>query len=379
MTRDSPWDDEPAPLPASGMQALATLVGDGAFTGSASARFHAIFFRPRNPRDYHAASRARRGVALIHSLFTMIHYPAGLRRAKLSTMRWITLLAMGVLTACAEDTPKAPALAEPGHQVFLNHMYTVLDQETFTALGSEPFMSDLFAATVTRTVEADGESWTGLYVWGEVSYLEFFPPSIVDEVGDSGVAFGVETPGALERLAERARATGIEVETDERLADVDGELIPWFRWAAAKRSSEVIEIDDWVMEYQPEYMAYIQDPAPAVPGDISRRTYLSDLVRPEQLMRHVSRVRFAMPRAEREAFARSALAYEWTVRRDGEAIIAEGPEATSIEVVADDTKRGLLELTIELTRKPEVYRELQLGNSTLMIGPDEWAVWRFDI
>jgi hypothetical protein len=126
-------------------------------------------------------------------------------------------------------------------------------------------------------------------------------------------------------------------------------------------------------------MEYVQEPAPAVPGDISRRTYLSALFRQEQLMRHVSRVRFAMPPAEREAFARSALAYEWKVRREGEVIIAADPEATTIEIVGDDTKRGLVELTIELTRKPDAYRELQLGHSTLMVGPDEWAVWRFDL
>jgi hypothetical protein len=141
----------------------------------------------------------------------------------------------------------------------------------------------------------------------------------------------------------------------------------------------VIELDDWVMEYQPEFMAYLLEPAPAVPDDISRRTYLSKAFRQDQLMRHVSRVRFAMPPAERDMFARSALAYEWEVRREGETIVAEGPEATTIEVVGDDTKRGLVELTIELTRKPDAYRELQLGHSTLMVGPDEWAVWRFDI
>lgn len=292
-------------------------------------------------------------------------------------MRSIALIALGLLTACTEDTPTT--LAGPGDQAFLNHVYTVLDQETFAAIGNEPFMRDLFAATYSKTIEADGESWTGLYVNGEVSYLEFFEPSIADEVGDSGVAFGVETPGAIDRLAGRARTAGFDVETGERVAELDGELIPWFRWAAVKRSSEVIELDDWVMEYQPEYMAYGTEPAPAVPGDISRRTYLSPKFRQEQLMRHLSRVRFAMPPAERDAFVRSALAYEWTVRREGEAIVARGPEATTIEVVGDDTKQGLVELTIELTHKPEAYRELQLGHSTLMVGPDEWAVWRFDI
>ena len=96
-------------------------------------------------------------------------------------------------------------------------------------------------------------------------------------------------------------------------------------------------------------------------------------------MRHLSRLRFAMPPAERDAFVRSLLAYEWKVRRDGEAIVAEGPEATTIEVVGDDTRQGLLELTIELTRKPEAYHELQLGHSTLTVGPDERAIWRFDM
>ena len=49
-----------------------------------------------------------------------------------------------------------------------------------------------------------------------------------------------------------------------------------------------------------------------------------------------------MPAPER------ARAYGWNVRRDGPTIVAEGPEATTIELVEDSAKHGLLELTIDL-------------------------------
>jgi hypothetical protein len=63
-----------------------------------------------------------------------------------------------------------------------------------------------------------------------------------------------------------------------------------------------------------------------------------------------------------------------TVRRDGEAIVAEGPEATTIEIVGGSAKHGLVELTTEVTRKLGAPRELHIGHSTLIVGPDVRAV-----
>ena len=283
------------------------------------------------------------------------------------------MLAMTFLVACTKAAPpELDTPASPGDQVFLNHVYTVLDSETFEAIRHEPFVSDGFAATESQTTQSDGSSWTGFYLYGDVSYLELFEPEGAGEaVGDSGIGFGVETPGAIDRLATRAQADGYVIEVDDSTAEVDGEQIPWFRSAEVKGATAASPLSEWVMEYQPEYMTYGLGLAPTEPVDISRRTYLSSKFRVGQLMQRLRSVRLAMPPEDREAFAVAALLYGWTLRRDGEAIVADGPEATTIEIVGDSEKHGLVELTIGLARKPEAQREIQIGHSTLIIGPDE--------
>jgi hypothetical protein len=246
----------------------------------------------------------------------------------------------------------------PNDTVFLNHVFGVLDEETFAAVRGDRYVRDVFAATRERTTQADGREWTGFYLYGEETYVELFGPhSMKDaEVGSGGIGFGVEAPAAAERLAKKH---GLKIEDVTRTTPTG--KVPWFKSVSPAGQDDAL-LSTWVMEY-------VGKP------DITRHAYLADRQQPGRLLRGVRRARFLVPTRDRDEFARAAGMYGWKVSRDGEAVIASGPSST-IEVAADPQARGLVELDLDLAPGAEPH-EVRLDHSVLTVGAGG-ATWKFE-
>ena len=94
--------------------------------------------------------------------------------------------------------------------VYLNHVYRVLDTETFRAADASEYLRTEFAPFERRTTKSGDDSWTGLYFYGESTYFEFLAadPKRDRPVGQSGVAFGIEEAGgsaAVRKALDGAR------------------------------------------------------------------------------------------------------------------------------------------------------------------------------
>jgi hypothetical protein len=57
--------------------------------------------------------------------------------------------------------------------VFLNHFYIALDEATYQALRQSPEIA-AFAGIEERHTVAGSRSWSGFYVYGRQTYMEFF-------------------------------------------------------------------------------------------------------------------------------------------------------------------------------------------------------------
>src|SRR5215471_19928930 len=135
--------------------------------------------------------------------------------------------------------------------VYLNHFYLTLDHATFKAVQSNPFLRREFAVTEERTTVRKDRTYTGLYFYGTHTYFEFFDADTETRrhVGDSAIAFGVEEPGASEKLGQ---ALGIQPVTITRqLAGAD---IPWFLQTMPKGISLESGISTWIMEYHSRFL-----------------------------------------------------------------------------------------------------------------------------
>src|SRR5690242_14363290 len=100
------------------------------------------------------------------------------------------------LTALEESAP---------FPVPLNHFYRVIDSATYADLASSRFLRAEFAPCEERTTVRSDRTYTGLYFYGVYTYFEFFDAGqeTARRLGDSGIAFGLELPGASRTLQAR--------------------------------------------------------------------------------------------------------------------------------------------------------------------------------
>jgi hypothetical protein len=79
-----------------------------------------------------------------------------------------------VLALCG--TVLGPLFAQTLPSVYFNHITIFLSPETYAAILQSPFLRDEFSAFQEKAVQRDGGAWsyTGIFIWGQHTYLELF-------------------------------------------------------------------------------------------------------------------------------------------------------------------------------------------------------------
>ena len=141
-------------------------------------------------------------------------------------------------------------------QVLLNHFYVTPDRETFAAAEASDFLRR-FAALEKRTTRRRDTTYTGLYLYGEHTYLELLHPDSASFGAPSGIAYGVEEPGGISRVCEAFPAP--------RLEEIARGDVPWFK---SCRPREPLQgLAEWAMEYLPAFFrGFWPELPPAQPG-----------------------------------------------------------------------------------------------------------------
>jgi hypothetical protein len=87
-----------------------------------------------------------------------------------------------------------PTAAEkPLPPVYFNHVTIFIPAATYAELGQSAFLRNEFSGFQEHTVERDGGKWsyTGIYIYGQHTYLEFF------KAGQDQPRFGTTVPGQV--------------------------------------------------------------------------------------------------------------------------------------------------------------------------------------
>ena len=127
-----------------------------------------------------------------------------------------------------------------------------------------------------RTTTADGDIWSGRYLYGRSTYLEFFGEGDNAPVGATGVALSPDLTGGLAIIEQRLRGTGPpDPARHRRVRRLDDDEVPWFETLSLTSEHDRSAI--WVMEYDP---AWFEDPrsgsgSAAGEADVSRRAILA--------------------------------------------------------------------------------------------------------
>ncbi len=272
----------------------------------------------------------------------------------------------------------AAAFALPGHggaaenapAVFLNHFYVVVDAVTYSAAQSSPFMTRELAPFERRTTQRNDTSYTGVYWYGRHTYFELFEPGAQGPAGTSGLALGVEQPGAsafVKQAWEGLGGTGggpvtRKTETDE---------VPWFAMTYAR---EIPGLRVFLLEYDRDFLArWYGTLTPA--RSITRADVLDRYVakvgrggdRDRTLLEDVTRLTIALAPESREALVRQLAAVGWTTRSEGAEVVCSGPESVELRFVElAGRAAGIVEAGFSL-RRPVRPAARELGSAELRL------------
>lgn len=253
--------------------------------------------------------------------------------------------------------------------LFLNHLYWVVDRATYDALKAEPFLREL-AVVEERTTKRNDTSYTGLYLYGKRTYLEFLA---ADEAagfaaGQSGIALGLERAGGSDVLAVELHRQGFPSQKQAITRAQGDAQVPWFTMLGLELPPGPLSL--FTLEYSTRFLGQWRPDLPAVPPSTARAAVLARYAQavgqdPAQtLLGDVRAVRLALDEAQRTRFVgvMTALGYEPTTVVDGNKLLA-GP-GLRLFVNASPSAGGISACEFTLAR--EVQREpLTLGKVRL--------------
>jgi hypothetical protein len=261
--------------------------------------------------------------------------------------------------------------------VGLNHLYRVVDADTYRAVREDAWLASAFAPREERTTSRPDWSYTGVYLYGRRTYVEFFEEGDQGPVGCCGLAFAVGR-GKTSALADAwsGRLGASRTALVERPTPDGG--VPWFHLACAEPDRRD-GVHLWSMEYHPDFLAAwhpdLTAPRSTTEADVLDRyaARVTTAPRDDFLLGDVTGIDLSVSR-DACRFLRMHLEVLVPVdeRPDGLSATIVG---TTIRARADETPRGITRLTCSLQR--EVEREVRaFGSSTLRLDGRE-GVWSF--
>jgi hypothetical protein len=251
--------------------------------------------------------------------------------------------------------------------VFLTHFYVALDQASYDALRTSREVAAL-AAVVERHTVAGSAKWTGFYVRGRETYMEFFGAETLPDgmrPGDTGLGLTVEVSGGVAAIAARLRtAFGEKVEGPDATPRTTATgTIPWLTRTNIK-SKEPEAMTTWFMEIDPGYLAAVHPGSP-VEHPLSRQQYLSWDFLPDHPLDNVVGLTAALNPSEMARLATELQLVGWRVHRGGGGFVGVGPDV-KLTVVPAGARAGIQQVELRL-RETVPKQQIALGTAELLL------------
>ena len=238
--------------------------------------------------------------------------------------------------------------------ILLNHFYLVLDSVTYSAVECDRFLRGEFAVSEQRTTVRTDRTYTGLYFYGVNTYFEFF--DVAKEpghrAGDSGIAFGVEQPGAINSLQSRLGADPPILVTRQS-GKIQG---PWFFMLKTLNHPLESGMSSWIMEYHPRFLAEWHPKGNE--SGISRRQILQRyavILRAQPAPTYFQDVTEITLAAEKEVttcLVEHCKLFGYRFHNDGETAILEGLDIGLRLVPETSARRGVQQITFRVSSVP---------------------------
>jgi len=296
----------------------------------------------------------------------------------------------GALVAVSGAAFCLVALAAPAPvrlpPVYLNHVYRVLDRETFEAAEHSGYLRTEFAQFERRSTKSGTDSWSGLYFYGEHTYFEFLQadPGRDRPVGACGIGLGIEEPGASAAVHSALETAGQgSVTTMVRPRETPGGPVPWFRMTGLEPKDPGLVT--FVMEYDPEFLKqWNPDILPSLSG-ISRSAVLEryrakaarEAPAPGALLQDITGVTLALTPDQANLLAAELSALGYRNEKVAGRNDWVGPDVRFSVVPASEGASGITALEMSLNRRRLDPKVVALGRARLEVRPSGTATLTF--
>ncbi len=248
---------------------------------------------------------------------------------------------------------RQPDRKQPMYDIQVNHVYFVVDKETYEAIKGSDFVRSL-AFTYEQKNSADNQiGWEGFYIRGKHTYIElFYPQERYPSIGISGIGMGVDYAGGLDAISE-----GLQNDLPNlKRGSLKRQGKPWFEYLAVNDSYFYEKNSFWIMEYAPEYFSENSE-------DISRVHYNKkyDLNKP-----FLDITKFAIALRPEGLDTLSTYLKSFGLREQGDSYLTS--ENIEIQLVEEDeSRKGIYQIDFSLSEQFGESYSCRLGNSILTI------------
>lgn len=225
----------------------------------------------------------------------------------------------GATTAPTPPPPPPPAIPAIG----LNHLYVVVDADSFAVFRDHPYFRTRFAAVDTGLPRfaAPTASSQSLYFRGRQTYLEVFGPDnkFGEPVGKVGLAWSVDRADALDALVAPLTGAGGPVERALPRWDFDTDRpVDWYH-VLYRDAPDEPRLVWWFSEYARGFLAALFPTRGLAADDVTRASFLAARFDPTRDLDDVVGLALEVsPEDHRRLTADlAALGYAATARADG--------------------------------------------------------------
>ncbi len=249
------------------------------------------------------------------------------------------------------------------NNIEINHLYITLDPETLESIATSEFICQDFCTMSRETVQADEESWTGIYLRGKHTYLELFAPDGAKGLkeGFSGIGFNTQQAGQINIINEKLKPLVTkEIEPILRIRQTEKGKVPWFYYVSIK-DSEREAFALWLMEFHQDYLDY-KGIKLSKTGNFSRAAYMKTLDTSENsLFNDILEVHLNLTSSEHQDLALLLRAF--------------GYQSSSSKNITTYRSNGF---TLQVSEKVNPFYRIRKVVCLLTTQPDEEKSYSFD-
>ncbi len=285
-------------------------------------------------------------------------------------------------TACKEKQVEQKPTEVAPVDVFLNHVYVVVDSSTYEEIAHSKFIIHEFADFIQATSSTDDdESWTGTYLSGEKTYLEILNASQRHNSNASfcGLGFCTENEGDIENLKLLMRDKvdcNVDVVLKKRKsADT---IFPWFKKIVCEKFKQNYVMDSWILEYDKNYLKNMLPDAPASDWGITRKHYNKRYFDDSRYLKDITGVTLALDRKNYDALVQKFQIFGYSVIKDGVRTLCKGQGITYEIIPAALGQIGVQKIKFSLIKPKQEDKLYSFGKDSKLIFYDNLtAEWIF--